>query len=72
VNGGPGAHFQIMDRPSLLFADGLPYVLDAFVLNRPTPHQAQMLRYFDTLEPVPVATGNARPRGTRFQWAATA
>ncbi len=62
TNGGPHVHFQVMDTPSLLFADGLPYVFDAFVLTGQTPPIAQMLRYFDTLEPVPLTTENAGPR----------
>jgi len=62
TNGGPHVHFQVMDQPSLLFADGLPYVFDAFVLTGQTPPIAQMLRYFDTLEPVPISTENAGPR----------
>jgi len=62
TNGGPHVHFQVMDRPSLLFADGLPYVFDAFVLTGQTPPLATMVRYFDTLEPVPISTGNVGPR----------
>lgn len=62
TSGGPHVHFQVMDHPSILFADGLPYVFDAFVLTGQTPPIAQMLRYFDTLDPVPITTGNAGPR----------
>ncbi|MEO8754620.1 MAG: M23 family metallopeptidase [Casimicrobiaceae bacterium] len=62
TNGGPHVHFQVMDHPSIVFADGLPYVFDAFMLTGRTPPLAQMLRYFDTLEPVPIDTGNAGPR----------
>jgi len=62
TNGGPHVHFQVMDRPSLLFADGLPYVFDAFVLTGQTPPLATMVRYFDTLEAVPISTGNVGPR----------
>lgn len=66
TNGGPHLHFQVMDRPSLLFADGLPYVFDAFVLTGQTPPMTQMLRYFDTLQPVPINTENAGPRRDAF------
>jgi murein DD-endopeptidase MepM/ murein hydrolase activator NlpD len=32
-SGGPHLHFQLMDRPSLLLADGLPFVLRRFDLS---------------------------------------
>jgi murein DD-endopeptidase MepM/ murein hydrolase activator NlpD len=62
TTGGPHLHFQVMDRPSILFADGLPYVFDAFVLTGQTPPLATVLRYYDTLEPIPITTGNVGPR----------
>ncbi len=62
TTGGPHVHFQVMDRPSLLFADGLPYEFDAFVVTGQAPPLAAVLRYYDTLEPVPITTGNAGPR----------
>ena len=37
TGGGPHSHFQVMDRPSMLPADGVPYVFDAFVLSGQTP-----------------------------------
>lgn len=60
--GSPHLHFQAMDRPSILFADGLPYVFDAFVLAGLTPPLAQTLRYFDAPVPVPITTDEAGPR----------
>ena len=30
---GPHLHFQVMDRPSALKANGLPFVFDCFVLS---------------------------------------
>lgn len=66
TGGGPHLHFQVMDRPSILFADGLPYVFDAFVLTGQTPPLAQVLPYYDTLEPIPITTGNAGPRRDAF------
>jgi murein DD-endopeptidase MepM/ murein hydrolase activator NlpD len=30
---GPHLHFQVMDRPSVLKANGLPFVFDSFVLS---------------------------------------
>ncbi len=62
TNGGPHLHFQVMDHPSIVFADGLPFVFDAFELTGRTAPMAQMLRYFDTLEPVPIDTREAGPR----------
>jgi murein DD-endopeptidase MepM/ murein hydrolase activator NlpD len=32
-SGGPHLHFQLMDRPSFLGADGLPFVLQRFRLD---------------------------------------
>lgn len=34
---GPHLHFQVMDRPSALASDGLPFVFDRFVLNGRIP-----------------------------------
>ena len=62
TTGGPHVHFQVMDHPSLLFADGLPYVFDAFALTGQTPPLAKVLPYYDTLEPIPVTTENVGPR----------
>jgi hypothetical protein len=62
TNGGPHVHFQVMDHLSLSFANGLPFVFDAFVLTGRTPPIAKVLPYFDTLEPIPISTENAGPR----------
>lgn len=62
TTGGPHLHFQVMDHSSLLFADGLPYVFDAFVLTGHTPPLAKVLAHYNTLEPIPVTTKNAGPR----------
>jgi len=66
TNGGPHVHFQVMDRPSLLFADGLPYVFDKFEVMGQTPPLAKVLPYHSTLEPIPVTTGNVGPRRDAF------
>ncbi len=60
--GGPHLHFQLSDRPSVVLADGLPYVFDSFELTGQTPPLPEVLRYYDTLEPIPVSTGAAGPR----------
>ena len=69
TNGGPHVHFQVMDRLSLSHANGLPFEFDTFTLTGRTPPLAQVLPYFDTLEPIPVSTAitgerrNALPLG---------
>jgi hypothetical protein len=55
-----------MDRPSILFADGLPYVFDAFTLTGQTPPLAAVLPYYDSLDPIPVSTQDAGPRRNAF------
>lgn len=62
TTGGPHVHFQVMDHASVSFADGLPFVFDAFTLTGRTPPIAQVLPYFDTLEPIPITTESAGPR----------
>jgi hypothetical protein len=62
TNGGPHVHFQVLDAPSLLFAEGLPYVFDAVVVTGQTPPLAQLLPYFDTLAPVPSTRKDVGPR----------
>jgi hypothetical protein len=66
TTGGPHLHFQVMDRPSLIFSDGLPYVFDAFDLTGQTPPLAAMLRYYETLERVPIDTRNAGTRRNAY------
>jgi murein DD-endopeptidase MepM/ murein hydrolase activator NlpD len=62
TSGGPHLHFQVMDRPSLLVADGLPYVFDVFELTGKVPPLAEMITYYDTLEPIPITTEGVGPR----------
>ena len=62
TTGGPHLHFQVTDRPSVVFADGMPYVFDTFELTGQTPPLAEVLPYYDTLEPIPVSTENTGPR----------
>jgi hypothetical protein len=69
TGGGPHVHFQVMDRLSVLHANGLPFAFDAFLLTGRTPPLVQVLPYFDTLEPIPISTAvtgqrrNALPLG---------
>ena len=62
TTGGPHVHFQVMDAPSILFAEGLPYVFDRFVVTGHTPPLAEMIPYFDTLVPVPITVEDVGPR----------
>lgn len=62
TTGGPHLHFQVTDRPSVLFGSGLPYVFDAFVLVGQTPPLAEVIPYYDTLEPIPVTPERTGPR----------
>ena len=62
TTGGPHLHFQVSDRPSLVVADGMPYVFDAFELTGRTPPLAEVLKYYDTLEPIPISTAGTGPR----------
>jgi hypothetical protein len=56
TSGGPHLHFQVTDHPSVVVGDGLPYVFDAFELTGQTPALAEVIPYYDTLEPIPIAT----------------
>ncbi len=62
TSGGPHLHFQVSDRPSLVFADGLPFVFESFDLSGQTPPLADVLKNYDTLEPIPVASTNTGHR----------
>jgi hypothetical protein len=62
TSGGPHLHFQVMDRPSLLFSDGLPYAFDVFALTGQTPSLAKVLPHYDTLEPIPITIDRVGPR----------
>ncbi len=66
---GPHLHFQLMNHPSLLDADGLPFVLDRFTLHGRVP-SLQVLIDADAapppVPPVPIdrsAHGRFRDRG---------
>ena len=61
-SGGPHLHFQVSDRPSVVLADGMPYVFDTFELTGQTPPLTEVLHYYDTLEPIPISTTHTGPR----------
>jgi hypothetical protein len=59
---GPHLHFHVMDAPSALVADGLPYVFDAFELTGAIPPLAEALMFVEAQEPLPIDTQDAGPR----------
>jgi murein DD-endopeptidase MepM/ murein hydrolase activator NlpD len=59
---GPHLHFQVMDAPSNLVADGLPYVFADFELTGTVPPLAELLVLDRTQEPAPIDTHGAGPR----------
>jgi len=59
---GPHLHFHVMDRPSGLVADGLPYGFDQFELIGQVPPLAEFLVLDQAQESVPIDTQDAGPR----------
>lgn len=59
---GPHLHFQVMDRPSALAADGLPYEFDAFTVTGRGPALDDLMTTDPTTTPVEVDPANAGPR----------
>ena len=59
---GAHLHFQLMDRPSALVADGLPYEFDSFTLTGRGPALADLLSTDPATTPVTVDTAGAGPR----------
>lgn len=58
TTGGPHLHFQLTDRPSVVMADGMPYTFESFDLTGQTPPLTDVLRYYDTLAPIPISAAN--------------
>ncbi len=58
---GPHLHFHLMDRPSPLAADGLPYVFDCYAVSGRTP-PLDVLVQSDPRSPVPVDIKAAGPQ----------
>jgi hypothetical protein len=59
---GPHLHFHVMDAPSGLVADGVPYVFTDFWLTGTVPPLAELLELDQAQAPVPVDTRLAGPR----------
>ncbi|WUK16822.1 M23 family metallopeptidase [Kitasatospora sp. NBC_00374] len=60
---GPHLHFQVMDGPSLVDANGLPFVIDAFrVVGRIPPLDEALTASIDAGNPVPVGPVGRGPR----------
>lgn len=59
---GTHLHFQLMDRPSALVADGLPYEFDAFTVSGRSPALDQLMTLNPAADPVPVDPATAGPR----------
>ena len=58
---GPHLHFQLMDRPSALVADGVPYVFDTFAVTGQTPPIAEIITS-DPQQPLTIDTTTAGER----------
>ena len=59
---GPHLHFQVMDHPSALVADGLSYVFADFNLTGRIPSLAEAAPYYEAQQPLPITTTNAGSR----------
>ncbi|MFT4036998.1 MAG: M23 family metallopeptidase [Thermomicrobiales bacterium] len=59
---GPHLHFHVMDSPSVLASDGLPYVFADFTVTGSMPPLSEVLPYYEAQEPVPVDLATAGPR----------
>ena len=62
TGGGPHLHFQIVDHPSVVVADGMPFVFDAFDLTGRTPPLPEVLKQYETLERIPLSANDSGPR----------
>jgi murein DD-endopeptidase MepM/ murein hydrolase activator NlpD len=56
---GPHLHFQLMTRPSLLVADGLPFELSQFRIDGHVPSLDAMTRATEAGTPIPVDRSGA-------------
>jgi hypothetical protein len=59
---GPHLHFQVMDRPSALVSNGLPYAFNRFVLDGQSPPLDELLALDPVQTPIPIDRSAAGPR----------
>jgi len=59
---GAHLHFQVMDQPSAVASDGLPYVFDVFQLTGHAPPLDQLQARYEAALPLPIDTRGAGPR----------
>jgi hypothetical protein len=59
---GPHLHFHVMDAPTALVADGMPYVFDQVELEGRTPPLEETIEFGEGQEPIPLDTATAGPR----------
>ena len=59
---GPHLHFQVMDRPSALVSNGLPYAFNRFVLDGKSPPLDELLALDPVTTPIPIDRTDAGPR----------
>ena len=51
---GPHLHFHVMNGPSVLASDGMPYVFSNFALTGRIPPLDKSLKYYEAQAPVPI------------------
>jgi murein DD-endopeptidase MepM/ murein hydrolase activator NlpD len=59
---GPHLHFHVMDGPSSLVSDGIPYVFAGFTLDGQVPPLDDVISLVDAGQLIPVDTTDAGPR----------
>jgi hypothetical protein len=59
---GAHLHFHVMDAPSALGANGMPYVFEEFDLTGQLPSLAEMAPLYEAQQSIPVDTDVAGPR----------
>ncbi len=59
---GAHLHFHVMDRPSVMVADGMPYVFDTFEMEGRTPPLDEVITLGEAGEPIPIDPATAGPR----------
>jgi murein DD-endopeptidase MepM/ murein hydrolase activator NlpD len=59
---GPHLHFHVMDAPSGLVADGLPYVFSDFDLTGQIPPLDEAIALVEAGEALPIAAKRVGPR----------